>query len=221
MATTKVILFTRHAQAEHNVGERYHIPDAPLTTLGRQQSAELQQDTKDTFQLTADLLVSSPLRRPLQTTLVAYPVLRERLGTIIILPELQETNDFPCDTGSSREDLEADPEFSGLDFSNLTPEWTSKQGIFDPDNVRDRAKWVRRWLRDRPEKEIVVVAHGDILREITGGGTRGGISWEPWANAQVKSFSFKHENDDEALLTPVNTDLLREGSYVPTSSQIY
>lgn len=57
-----------------------------------------------------------------------------------------------------REDLEADPEFEGLDFSSLSTEWTSKKGIYDPENVIERAKWVRNWLRARPEKEIVVGA---------------------------------------------------------------
>ena len=55
-----------------------------------------------------------------------------------------------------REVLEADPEFAGLDFSGLEPDWISKKGIYDPDNVAERAKGVRKWLRARPEKRIVV-----------------------------------------------------------------
>lgn len=47
-----------------------------------------------------------------------------------------ECNDFPCDTGSPREVLERDPEFNGFDLSNLTPDWTSKQGFWGEEAER-------------------------------------------------------------------------------------
>jgi hypothetical protein len=70
----------------------------------------------------AELLVSSPLKRPLQTAILGYPDLRTRLEAegkrMIILPQLQEVSifagfiqsshrfpqldDFPCDIGSVR-----------------------------------------------------------------------------------------------------------------------
>lgn len=82
----------------------------------------------------------------------------------MLLPELQEVNHHPCDTGSSRAFLEEHDEFvkAKLDFSQIDEseqrwgvEWTSKTGFFDADNVVERAKWVRRWLRERKENEIV------------------------------------------------------------------
>jgi broad specificity phosphatase PhoE len=36
-----------------------------------------------------------------------------------------------------------------------------------PSALRNRAREVRRWLRARPEKEIVLVTHGGILHYIT------------------------------------------------------
>lgn len=69
---------------------------------------------------------------------------------------------MPCDTGSSRELLESNPEFDGLDFSVLAEaerregvKWTSKKGLYDPERVEERAKWVRRYLRDMSEDTIV------------------------------------------------------------------
>ena len=61
------------------------------------------------------------------------------------------------DTGRPREELERTEEFSGIDFSLLEDDWTSKKGDFGPSDfaVSKRAKWVRKWLRARPEKEIV------------------------------------------------------------------
>jgi hypothetical protein len=44
--------------------------------------------------------------------------------------------------------------FSHLDFSTLSPGYASKEGIFNPDNVAERAKQVRQWLRNRKEDNI-------------------------------------------------------------------
>lgn len=100
------------------------VPDAVLTPLGRQQSVALYEETKGTIQKTAELIVSSPLRRPLSTMVIGYADLRKALESegqkVIILPQLQEVNppifvfsrccqvtdkdtqanSFPCDTGS-------------------------------------------------------------------------------------------------------------------------
>ena len=127
------------------------------------QVAKLQEE--------ADIVVSSPLKRTLQTTKLAWGPAVERLGieNVICLPEAQECNAHPCDTGSAREVLEKDPELKGFNLENLVPEWTSKKGFWgaDYESLQNRAKWVRQWLKNRPEETIVLVAHGDILRRIT------------------------------------------------------
>lgn len=88
---------------------------------------------------------------------------------MLCLPQAQECNDFPCDTGSARDVLEKDPEFEEFNLERLTDDWTSKQGFYSADRgvLLKRGKWVREFLRDREEKVIVLVAHGDILRQIT------------------------------------------------------
>ncbi|TRM65100.1 histidine phosphatase superfamily [Schizophyllum amplum] len=218
-ATEKRIYLTRHAQAEHNVAEDYTIPDANLTALGREQSAKLHADTKDSIQQTADLLVTSGLRRTMQTMIIGYPELRKRLEAagkpVIVLPQLQECNDLPCDTGSNREILEGDPEFAGLDLSTLEPGWNSKKGFYacDAATLQARARWNRRWLRERPENNIVVVSHGDCLRYIT----EGRNSWKPWANTEVRIYTFKAEDDEDATMVLVD-QAAKEGANEPTSS---
>lgn len=171
--TDKTIYFTRHAQAAHNVADDYSISDAPLTQLGREQSSRLNPLTASTIQHTAELVVSSPLRRPMQTMLEGYPQLVKRLQDVgkppLLLTIAQEVNAYPCDTGSEPDNLIADKEFKSLDFSDVHPGWTNKRGIYDPANAGERARQCRAWIRSRPEKEIVFVAHGDILRWITDG----------------------------------------------------
>lgn len=113
--------------------------------------------------------------------------------------------------------LERDPELQGFDFSPLTPDWTSKEGFYAADEaaLRNRAQWVRQYLRSRPEHDIVVMAHGDILRRITG-------EQYPWKNAEVRLFQFDPAsvNSDACPLVHVQ-DIATGGAVAePTSGDI-
>ncbi|WVQ99655.1 hypothetical protein IAU59_006794 [Kwoniella sp. CBS 9459] len=223
-ATSKRIHLTRHAQAEHNVDSDYTIPDAPLTNLGREQSKGLNQLSKNTFQKTAELLVCSPLRRPMETMLIGYPDLKARLESegkpVILLDTLQEVGPYPCDTPTyPLEKLKNSNGgmFSSLDFSTLSEDYASKTGIYDPRRGPERAREVRRWLRARPEKEIVVVAHGDILRCIVDNEN----SIRPWANAEVKVFTFASENDENASMVEIDASAEpKDATDEPTSGEM-
>ncbi|KAK5175695.1 uncharacterized protein LTR77_000834 [Saxophila tyrrhenica] len=197
MAPGSRIYLTRHAQAEHNVDLDYSILDAPLTPLGRKQASSLSRLLPPSIQSRIDLLVSSPLSRTLQTTLLGYEPVISRLGgrgAVVCLPEAQECNDFPCDTGRPRSELEQIPEFKGFNFEKLTDDWTGKQGFYapDPGSIAARARKVRQFLYERPEKEIVLVAHGDILRQITATAEAGpGVYM--WRNAEMRVHRFEDE----------------------------
>lgn len=121
----------------------------------------------------------------------------------------------------SREILEADLEYAGLDFSPLTSHWTSKQGFYAPTvpALQARARWNRCWLRLRPEREIVVVAHGDILRYMIDGHN----SYAAWGNAEVREYTFEKEEEEdkqgEAWLVPVN-EVAKQGAAEPTTSDL-
>ncbi|GAK66815.1 phosphoglycerate mutase-like protein [Moesziomyces antarcticus] len=219
MAPQSRIFLTRHSQAEHNVADDYSIPDAPLTALGKQQSGRLPSLTQE-LQARAQVILSSALKRTLQSTKIGYAPAIERLGglsKVVLLPQLQECNDFPCDTGSAKEVLERDPELQGFDFSPLTPDWTSKQGFYAADqaSLNNRAQWVRQYLRSRPEQDIVVMAHGDILRRITG-------EPYPWKNAEVRLFQFDPASVDSDACPLVHVQDVATGGAVaePTSGDM-
>lgn len=147
--------------------------------------------------------MTSPLKRTLQTTLLGWGPAVKRLGieNVICHPGAQECNDFPCDKGVPRKELEQISEFAGFNFDMLTPDWTSKEGFYAPDRdaIFRRARSVRQYIRERSEKEIVLVAHGDFLRQITGDKER--PSDYMWKNAEVRVFRFDPEtvNDESCL----------------------
>ena len=179
------IHFVRHAQGYHNLSVANHnMRDPPLTPYGEQQCQYLAKTFP--YSSTVDLVVASPLKRTVYTAVEAFGhVINKRQSPVVALPELQETSDMPCDTGSDPQDLAK--EFSGMavDLTRVEAGWNSKKGRWAANSaaIEDRCKVARRWLRDRPEKDIVVVTHGGLLHYLT----------EDWAGMdKLQGMSFCH-----------------------------
>ncbi|QRV83092.1 histidine phosphatase family containing protein [Ceratobasidium sp. AG-Ba] len=214
--TSKRVYLLRHGQAEHNVNSDFSIHDAPLTALGRQQCVDFTQ-ADPSFQNIPEVILTSAFRRTLSTTLLALPEAYARLvgeGKVILLPQLQETHDLPCDTGSDRVVLEATEEFKdmasqGIDWSPLTEDWNKNQGFYAPtiEALENRAKWVRNYVRSRPEKNIVLVGHGGIFREIDGRIRTGDDlvvnSLARWGNVECRLYTFLSDDDEGAIMVPI------------------
>ncbi|KAG8695736.1 hypothetical protein FRC08_007589 [Ceratobasidium sp. 394] len=214
--TSKRVYLLRHGQAEHNVNDDFSIHDAVLTPLGRQQCVEFAQADPN-FQNIPEVILTSAFRRTLSTTLLALPQAYARLvsqGKVILLPQLQETHDFPCDTGSDRDVLEGTDEFKslaaqGVDWSPLTEDWNKNEGFYAPtiEALVNRAKWVRNYVRARPETNIVLVGHGGIFREIDGRSR----SDDPivvnalarWGNVEARLYTFLSDEDEDAIMVPI------------------
>ncbi|CAE6415008.1 unnamed protein product [Rhizoctonia solani] len=214
----KTVYLIRHGQAECNIDNRTWISDAVLTDLGRSQCVEFSKSPLGrSIQDSAELILTSPQRRALSTTLLGLPDAVERLlprSRVILVPQLQEINDLPCDRGSDREFLESIPEYTTelkqghLDFSPLTSEWNQKQGIYDPspDALWARAQWVRHFIRERKEQTIAVVAHGNFIRYLVGlDGYYDRV--KIWSNVEARLYTFQSVDDQRAKLIPMQDDL--------------
>jgi len=199
-----VVHLLRHAQAQHNVhpsAESYNkFHDPVLTDLGRTQATAL----RDTFSSQPDLIAISPLRRTLETALLGLT--RPEIP-VVLNADLQETTGYPCDTGSTVPKIEQfvashTPSHPDIDFSTVPSDWNSKTGPYAPTNdaLAKRAAKVRRWLKARPEKQIVVVTHAGFLRWLTGG--EGGA----FENCEWRTYRFdvEGEDDGEARLVPIH-----------------
>ncbi|KKZ66916.1 hypothetical protein EMCG_07412 [[Emmonsia] crescens] len=207
-----VIHCVRHAQGYHNLSHANHIlPDPLLTPHGESQCRGLNAEFPHHSQI--DLVVSSPLRRTLYTALLSFEDQIESKGlTIIALPEIQETSDVPCDIGSDLTLLEKEVEEKGLpvDLGLVGEDWNSKQGKWAPtvEAIADRAREARRWLKARPEKEIVIVSHGGFLHYFT-------EDWQDstlyqgtgWHNTEYRTYTFTESADQDDLYgCPVDGD---------------
>ena len=117
------------------------------------------------------MIVSSPLRRALQTSQAMVKEIAGEFGnlvncSIVAHPDLQETSDSPCDTGCSPALLAA--EFPEFDFSWVQEGWWDKSR---PGNEQSFERLYRfsAWLAARPEQRVILVAHADVFREMIQG----------------------------------------------------
>lgn len=154
----------RHAQGYHNLSIAAHtLHDPDLTPLGQTQCLHLQK-TLIPPSSQISLIIASPMKRTLNTALQTFRpnLLANPELKIIALPELQETSDLPCDTGSSIEELLRLYADEPVDFSRVPVGWECKRGKWAPTAtaIEARAREARRWLRARREGDVVVVSHG-------------------------------------------------------------
>jgi len=119
----RIITLVRHGQAQHNAGN-HQLHDPLLTPLGETQCYGLSK--KFPSEPPVDLLVSSLLKRAIQTALFAFKKQAESGVKVKLLTELQEASGKPCNIVSSRDELEKEELFRGLDFSGLPDDRTSK-----------------------------------------------------------------------------------------------
>ena len=141
--------------------------DPLLTPFGEEQCRKLAQ--RFPYHDNVELLVASPIRRTIYTTLLGFESELNQGVKIIALPETQEIGDVPCDTGSDVEVLRKEMEGKPVDLSLVHEGWNSKTGKWaaKADAIEVRAKEARLWLKARPEKEIVIVTHGGFLHFFT------------------------------------------------------
>ncbi|KAI5266523.1 PGAM-domain-containing protein [Aureobasidium subglaciale] len=180
------------------------IPDAILTKLGKSQCRELSNSFSNHDSIA--LIVSSPLRRALQTAVHAFaPALQRDDVKLLLQPMAQEMNAFACDIGTDRDDLERqvhkgelwDAEIGvpseKVDFEAVEAGWNSKEGKWASDRatVQKRAAKLRSWLYNRKEESVIVVSHGGFLHALTEdwSGFNAGMG-TGWKNCEIREFVF-------------------------------
>ncbi|CAK7199118.1 hypothetical protein SEUCBS139899_001790 [Sporothrix eucalyptigena] len=209
-----IIDFVRHAQGFHNLcADNLRMPDPLLTPLGEEQCAALQKLYGAENHSKVVLLLASPLRRTLQTTLLSFAPVSERGIKVIGVPELQEVSAMPSDVGTVRAALETQTDLfpaDKVDLSRLHIGWNNKGPgspyAFALPVLEKRAKSARLLLRDLTkdlgeEDRVVVVTHGGFLHFLTqdyegvdpGRGTG-------WKNTEWRSFQFVSADDENASL---------------------
>ncbi|KAL8715850.1 MAG: hypothetical protein Q9220_000517 [cf. Caloplaca sp. 1 TL-2023] len=138
---------------------------------------------------------------------------------LIALPEIQETSNLPCDTGSNVSILKEEFKDKPVDLSLLTADWDSKQGKWAPERkaIEQRCREARKWLKARQETAIVVVTHGGLLHYLTEDWTGAAkfqeiaLQGTGWENTEFRSFHFVDGDDENAAIEETGESRQRRG----------
>ena len=160
----------RHGQGYHQLEpteKNQYLPDPALTEQGIERCKYYGELFPKSVNL--ELICASPLQRTIQTAEYTFAERLEQIAPIVLLPYAQEATDLPSDTGSDRAVIEQ--KFGKLVDARLVEDgWNSNTGIYAPTSkaLHERASRLRAWLQARPEKEVVVVGHGNFWHFLTG-----------------------------------------------------
>jgi len=155
----KIVYFVRHGQSEGNVSPIFQPLESPLTGLGREQAAIA---AKRLGKISFQALISSPLPRTKETA----EIVSRATGVAAEYSDLFVERKKPTGViGKSLDNPEA---------SKVWREWEeslfiSGKKVEDGENfdeIAARAEAALLFLRQRPEKTIVVVTHGFFLRTL-------------------------------------------------------
>ncbi|KAI1153449.1 phosphoglycerate mutase-like protein [Nemania diffusa] len=163
------LILVRHAQAEHNSTKDYSLHDPSLTEVGWEQCHDLRRGLmEDPLAQQAELIITSPMRRTIQTALATVGWLVEKGVKIQADAHWQENSAKPCDCGT--EISKVAEEFPSIDYSTVDPVWPDKtspagsQYHYTKAAIIARGQAALQKLYERPEKVIIVVSHSGFLR---------------------------------------------------------
>jgi broad specificity phosphatase PhoE len=216
-----ILHLMRHGQGYHSSEvtpkDGHLLHDPSLTPKGIAQC----QSRRDAFDRHSqiELLLASPLRRAIQTTTHAFAPCIARGLKIIALPAAEEVSSDPCDTGSSTATLRKEFGDDLVDFSHLSTSAGGDEGWFEhvgdysseAEKVHARAETLRRWIRERKEKEVVLVSHGYFAHYLTHEVDKDGQQTTPWwGEAELRSYRFE-EVGESAVLVELRESVERRG----------
>lgn len=153
---TKKLFLIRHGQSEGNIKKVFQDEHDPLTELGHKQVKKIAERAK---KLNADLILSSPMVRALETARAIQEATNAPLEELELLREYRVPSSLVNSPINSKESDAFHREL----FKNIhNPTWK----YADEDNyfeLHKRATDVMQVLKDRPERNIIVVSHGAFM----------------------------------------------------------
>lgn len=160
------VAFVRHAQAGHNADPALlDTPDNMLTDFGREQARTASQGPAGAALRAADLVVTSPLRRAMQTTGLLLEGAKKRVRVDALGTERAGAT---CDQGTPKKALLAE---LPCECSHNWEGWTELPENWWPEKGEDmwgRAEAFKEMVKRRPEDRLAFVGHGAFFQMVLG-----------------------------------------------------
>ncbi|THW49229.1 phosphoglycerate mutase-like protein [Aureobasidium pullulans] len=213
-----ILHLVRHGEGFHNTA--WHgegICDPLLTPHGEAQCADVCKNFP--YHDKIELLMASPMKRAIQTCQLSFAPVVARGLKIMLMPLAQESSTEHMDTGSDVSEIKE--MFGDLvdehRIVSLFPYWNTNCGRFDsdPEVMMERAQMLRLFIRDREEKEVVLVSHGTFAHALTGNFTSEGVqTTRMWENCEWRSYTFD-EGEGAKIIETEESIARRPGLELP------
>jgi broad specificity phosphatase PhoE len=191
-------------------GRKYHDP--LLTPLGREQAYQLRSALRAEGDFAVDAVVSSPMRRTIETALLSLPQFEDAASSFRLeapgsppqLPDFlvsdllrERVGPFMCDSRLTRSELEREYgslrlglqiDFAGIEeademFANGLERHEPEVGSA---RLANRAATALEWILDSvPGSNVAVLAHKHILAALVS--KHAGVSQRPFDNAERRT----------------------------------
>lgn len=163
----KTLYWIRHGESLSNISEsNYKIVDPCLTLKGYEQCELLKKKLEiDKIIDDIDLIVVSPLHRTLETYDNIIEKKKYKNILTLSLDEIRERIDLPCHKRTLISEKKNKYKFINFDEikNNHDLMYDKFNGMEPKNNVIQRCKWFINWLKNRKEKNIMIITHGNFL----------------------------------------------------------
>lgn len=155
----KTIYFVRHGESEANIGVAGMETNAVLTEAGKKQAEEVAKRCQN---LTIDIIFSSAMNRAQGTA----DIISKKIGVDFEThPFLAERRRPSSQFGKNKDNPEALEIDKVINDNFAVPGYRhSDEENFD--DLKERGLKILKFLEGRPEKNILAIAHGRILKII-------------------------------------------------------
>ncbi|KAF2744651.1 phosphoglycerate mutase family protein-like protein [Sporormia fimetaria CBS 119925] len=203
------LYLVRHAQGFHNSTRDLTLLDPVLTEKGKGQCRDLRNSFQHHSEI--DLVLTSPLRRTIQTAALSFGPTLSRDIPFVAVPEAQEVGHHRSDTGLAPSELQKeldtlfandalDFDIKKLNLDAVKEGWNGKTGYWawDRTAISKRAADLRSWIFNRPEERILLVTHGAFLHFLTEDwDVRDPMNSTAYHNCELREFVFTAESTEE------------------------
>lgn len=168
---SKKIWCIRHGVALHNhlyklIGTKAYTDkiyqDTPLIEEGEIESKKLGYTWKDAKNI--EIVFVSPLTRTLETAKNIFSNHNKKIIAIEEIIEYEQANEY-CNKRKKKSELVA--KYPEIDFSLISeqPKYWKEDGNETLFELRDRCDTFKKYLSNRPEKNICIVSHSTFLKQ--------------------------------------------------------
>lgn len=155
----QIIYFVRHGQTELNAKGIRQGPDGPLSPQGVIQVQEVAKRFP-TKRGKPQVIISSPFQRTKETAAIIAEALHMEVEYCDLLVERKNPTEIVGHSGEERE-VRSIVDRIDKSYHDDNLRYSDEENFLD---LKARAKALLRYIRNRPERQIIMVTHGIFLK---------------------------------------------------------